>query len=124
MTIIAKDKTNRSGFSENFYYGVGTFVDKPNPTEVSCLSSSGSEPNTIYNYKITFTTPKNNSNCKFLKIQYGWSGSSITLSGSSVSAQVLVRYNYFDQGTNYINCWYEDDAGNKSEEVRVDFEKP
>lgn len=124
ITIKAYDKTKRSGVSENFYFGVGTFVyiAKPEPT-VSYLSSSGSGENTIYNYKITFTPPTDNSDCD-LKIQYGWSGSSITLPGSSKSAIANVRYNYFDQGSNYINCWYEDDAGNKSEEVRVDFEKP
>ena len=122
ITIKAYDKTKRSGVSENFYFGIDTSADfdPPEPT-VSYLSSSGS--GTIYNYKITCTLPTA-SDCKFLVIQYGWGGTPKTISSSSDFVAVSVRENYFTQGTNYITCWYQDYAGNKSEEVRVDFEKP
>ena len=124
ITIKVYDKAKRSGVSENFYFGIDKSADfdKPNPT-VSYLSSSGSGTNTIYNYKITCTLPTA-SDCKFLVIQYGWSGASITISSSSEYAIANVRYNYFEQGKNYITCWYQDYAGNKSDEVRVNFEKP
>ena len=124
ITIKAYDKTKRSGVSENFYFGIDTTAPSatPNPT-ITFLSSGVTGTITKYAYKITGTVPEN-SDCKFLVIQYGWSGAQKKISSEAEVVQVTLSENMFEQGINYITCWYEDYAGNKSDEVRVNFEKP
>ena len=128
ITIKVHDKANKSGVSENFYFGVDTSADfdKPEePTAVTLVSSAGSEPNRQYSYKITFTKPTDNSDRQFLVIEKGWDKSKMKLSSGKSNSPVITFYeSVFKAKKNYINCWYEDYAGNKSDAVEVKFVQP
>lgn len=124
ITIKVSDKATRFGLSKNFYFGIDRSAPSvtPNPT-ITFLSSGGTGTITKYAYTITGTVPEN-SDCKFLVIQYGWSEAQKKISSEAEVVQVTLSENMFEQGKNFINCWYEDYAGNNSAPVPVYFEKP